>query len=216
MVESYDGTYAQHSDYFGTRASRLLERYAQLLPAGARVLDIGVGQGRNALGLAERGCRVTGIDTSATALEQVREQAGAASLEIELWHGDFIDYDPPETFDAVLCFGLLQTLDRRAGASLVHRWYAWTRPGGALFVTAWHVDDPRFPELVESWERTGLHSFRGPEGENRLFLARGEILDLLLGWRVVHHWEGLGAEHRHGDGPVQRHGDVEAVAVRLG
>jgi len=216
MGESYDGTYAEHSSYFGSQASRLLDRYAQLLPADARVLDIGVGQGRNALGLAERGCRITGIDTSATALEQVRARANSASLDIELWQGSFLDYDPEERFDAVLCFGLLQTLDRRDGASLVHRWYEWTRPGGALFVTAWHVDDPVFPELVESWERTGLHSFRGSERQNKLFLARDEILDLLLGWRVVHHWEGLGSEHRHGDGPVQRHGDVEAVAVRLG
>ncbi|MFO7653348.1 MAG: class I SAM-dependent methyltransferase [Candidatus Krumholzibacteriia bacterium] len=216
MTETYDGAYAQHADYFGRQASKLLRQYEQMVPADARVLDLGVGQGRNALPLAAHGCHVTGVDTSATAIAQAEARAREQRLEMDFWQGNFLDYQPELPFDAVLCFGLLQMLDRGSGASLVHRWFEWTRPGGVLFVTAWHVDDPEFPQILDSWERTGLHTFRSPEGENRLYLARDEILDLLLGWRVVHHWEGLGPEHRHGDGAPEQHGEVEAVAVRLG
>jgi SAM-dependent methyltransferase len=216
MTEGYDAAYAQEPDYFGRDASPLLGRFHELVPAAGRVLDIGIGQGRNGLALAERGCRVTGIDTSDVALEQVRRRAGERRVELELWRGSFLDYDPAEPFDVVLCFGLLQMLDRAAGASLVHRWWNWTRPGGVLFATAWHVDDPSYSELSTAWIRTGLHTFQGPDGQQRLFLARSEILDLLLGWRIVHHWEGLGPEHRHGAAEPERHGLVEAVAVRLG
>ena len=64
------------------------------------------------------------------------------------------------------------------------------------------------------WERIGLHSFRAPTGLVRTFLARDEILDLMMGWDVLHHCEGRGPEHEHAAGPPERHGVVEIVARR--
>jgi len=64
MAEDYEDAY-RTPDWFGSAPHPLLERFAARLPAGARVLDIGSGQGRHALPLARRGCRVTGLDTSA-------------------------------------------------------------------------------------------------------------------------------------------------------
>ena len=215
MSEAMDRAYSDHAAFFGTEASPLCEQYSELLPVGCRVLDIGIGQGQNAMPLARRGCQVTGIDTSTVALEQVREQAASEGLDIDLWQGSFFDYEPDEPFDALLCFGLLQTLSRRDGASLIHRLRQWTRPQGALFLTAWHVDDPSFDTVNKTWKRRGLHSYVGPEQQRRLYLARHEVFDLLLGWQTVHHWEGLGPEHEHPDGTRQRHGEVVAVAVRL-
>ncbi len=37
---------------------------------------------------------------------------------------------------------------------------------------------------------------------------------LFVKLEVVHTWEGLGQEHRHGDGPTERHGLAEAVLRR--
>ncbi len=54
MGEDYNATY-QQADYFGVEASPLLAKYAEWIPAGARVLDIGAGQGRNTLPLARSG-----------------------------------------------------------------------------------------------------------------------------------------------------------------
>lgn len=215
MSGTVDTAYTECAEYFGASASPLCEQYSELLPDGCRVLDIGVGQGRNALPLARRGCLVTGIDTNPAALAQVRQQASSEGLSLELQQTSFIDYQPPEKFDAVLCFGLLQTLSRREGASLVHRLRNWTRPGGALFLTAWHVDDPSFEKVRKNWRPVGLHSFVGPEQQHRLYLARQEVFDLLLGWHTVHHWEGLGPAHAHPDGTQHCHGEVVAVAVRL-
>jgi tellurite methyltransferase len=215
MKSQYDQRYRETQDYFGSEPSELLERCAGRLPAGSAVLDVGVGQGRNCLPLARRGWPVVGIDTSRVALHTVGELAEREDLPVQLWHGDFRDYEPGELrFGAVLAFGLLQTLDRRGGASLLHRAREWTRPGGLLLLTAWHVDDPGYARVDADWEKVGLHCYRGPDGELRTYLARGEILDLMLGWSVIHHWEGIGPVHRHGDGVAEQHGIVELVAVK--
>ncbi len=214
MVD-YDQAYRENADYFGTEMVPFLARFRSQIPDGARVLDIGMGQGRNCLPLARQGCRVTGIDISGVAVETVRELAAREDLALDLWHGSYLDFEPTGgPFDAVLCFGILQSVDRSQGASLLHRLRLWTRPGGVVFLTAWHVDDPAFGRISETWQRVGLHSFRDTDGGVSTFLARGEVLDLMLGWDVVHHWEGLGPEHRHGGGQPERHGAVEVVAVR--
>jgi hypothetical protein len=214
-MKDYDRIYAAQEAYFGAEPSPLLDRFQKHIPAGARILDLGIGQGRNAVPLAGRGLPVTGIDTSQVAVESVRSFAATANLPIEVWHGSFIDYSPADgRFGGVLVFGLLQTLPRSGGASLIHRLREWTQPGSVVFLTAWHVDDPSYATIGATWTCLSLHSYQGPDGEIRTFLGRGEILDLMLGWSIVHHWEGLGPEHRHGDGPPERHGNVELVAVR--
>ncbi len=213
-MSDYDLKYNQDPAYFGTESSPLLERFADRLSAGCKILDIGVGQGRNALPFARLGHPVTGIDTSGVAIESTREVVQQEELPVELWHGSFLDYQPEEPLGAVLCFGLLQTLPRTLGASLLHRLRRWTQPGGLVFLTTWHVDDPSFNRINETWDKVSRHSFRSKDGDYRTFLARGEILDLMLGWQLIHHWEGLGPEHMHGDGPTERHGTVEVVAIK--
>ena len=211
MAEDYDATYKQ-ADYFGAAPSELLEKYADWIPAGARVLDIGAGQGRNTLPLARSGCQVTALDPSAVALAAVAKRAAAEDLTVEMVAQDFMDYEPTGNFDVILCFGLIQILNYQQCASLVTRLHQWLKSGGTLFLTAWHVDDPSFARMVKQWDRLGIRSFRSPDGEkHRLFLEKGEILQLFFRWQPVHHTEGMGPWHRHGDGKKERHGEIEAV-----
>jgi 2-polyprenyl-3-methyl-5-hydroxy-6-metoxy-1,4-benzoquinol methylase len=52
--------------------------------SGQRVLDVGCGDGTNAVLLALRGARVTGVDVSSRSIELAREQARANNVEVEL------------------------------------------------------------------------------------------------------------------------------------
>ena len=215
LAENYDRDYNKDKALFGAHPSHLLKQCADLIPAGCRVLDLGVGQGRNALGLARRGCQVTGIDTSQVSVDTVNRLAAEEGLPIEAILQDFRTFEPPRSFDVVLCFGLMQTLDLAGSASLVERLHHWTRPGGALFLVAWHNEDPGFDTYVKEWERRSGRSFRSLDGdESRLFLEKGEIIKLFFRWEVAHHFEGLGKLHKHGPGKKEQHGEVEAVLIR--
>ncbi len=214
MADVYDTTYGQ-ADYFGSEASPLLARYADWIPAEARVLDIGAGQGRNSLPLARRGCRVTALEPSGVGRAAIKAQAAEAGLDLDIVGENFMSYEPRGVFDVILCFGLVQILRYQECASLVTRLHQWLRSGGTLFLTAWHVGDPSFARLTREWERLGIRSFRSPDGSQyRLFLEDGEILKLFFRWQTIHHCEGLGPEHRHGDGPPERHGEIEVVLTR--
>ena len=87
--------------------------------AGARVLDVGCGQGTQALRLAAGGCTVTGVDPSSELLGILAAAAASAGLEIELVRGDLDGLDAVlghRRFDLVCAHGVLMYLEDRAGA----------------------------------------------------------------------------------------------------
>jgi S-adenosylmethionine-dependent methyltransferase len=87
--------------------------------AGMTVLDVGCGQGTQAIELARLGCRVTGVEPSATLREQCLAGAAATGVSIELLPGgieDLGDIVSGRTFDLVCAHGLLMYLDDRARA----------------------------------------------------------------------------------------------------
>jgi len=214
MSENYDDTYAT-ADWFGPDPSPLLVRFGDIFEPGDRVLDIGVGQGRNALPLARRGVKVTGIDPSQVACDTVTAAAEADDLPVQVIQTGYRSYEPDEPFDAVLCFGLMQMLPATEIQILVKRVEELVRPGGLLFLTAWHAGDPRCDKPGAGWSHSSSRSLVDVSGNNhRFFLYPDEIIGLFPYWKVVHHWEGMGEPHRHGDGPPEQHGNVDVVLSR--
>jgi S-adenosylmethionine-dependent methyltransferase len=87
--------------------------------AGTSVLDVGCGQGTQALRLAARGCTVTGVDPSPELLGICAAEATSAGLEIELCRGDLDGLDgllDGRRFGLVCAHGVLMYLDDRLGA----------------------------------------------------------------------------------------------------
>ena len=101
-------------EYTPERTAAEVEYLAAVLAEaapGKRVLDLGCGTGRHAIGLAERGFRVVGLDVSMWALIRAAESARAAGIEARWLRCDLLRGIPPEAeeADAAIClqsFGL--------------------------------------------------------------------------------------------------------------
>jgi len=63
--------------------SAWVQRWSHLVPTGATVLDVACGSGRHVRWFAERGCRVTGVDRDAAAVEPLRGIAEMLVADIE-------------------------------------------------------------------------------------------------------------------------------------
>lgn len=98
-------------------------------------LDLGAGDGRNAVWLAERGWRVTAVDFSTVALERGRALGARAGVQVEWRLADLLHWIPaPEAFDLVVLFFIhLPPGERRV---VYARAAAAVRPGGTLLVVA--------------------------------------------------------------------------------
>jgi len=80
--------------------SSWVERFAHLVPGGARILDVAAGQGRHARYFAARGARVLAVDRDAQALAALSGVAGVETRVADLENGDWPFADA--TFDAIV------------------------------------------------------------------------------------------------------------------
>jgi SAM-dependent methyltransferase len=215
-LTDYDKAYRATPDYFGTDPVGILRDYCHLLGTDRPVLDIGVGQGRNALFLARRGYRVDGIDPSRTAVQTVDEVARDETLPVRLFQCGFEDFESDvDWYSGVLALGLIQTLPRSSIAQLTGRLREWTRGGSVIFITAFTTEDPWLRHVPRGWRPVDRNCYSDDAGHFRTYLDRGELLDLFPGCDVIYHWEGLGPLHRHGEGAAHHHGSVRVVLRRI-
>lgn len=70
-ARDWDTHYREHDDGWGVDANRFVREHCERLPVGD-ALDLGCGEGRNALWLARLGWRVNGVDFSPVAIERAR------------------------------------------------------------------------------------------------------------------------------------------------
>jgi len=82
------------------RASAWVERFAPLVAAGARVLDLACGHGRHARFFAARGANVLAVDRDAAALATLAGEERIATRALDLEAGGWPL--PGERFDAIV------------------------------------------------------------------------------------------------------------------
>lgn len=137
--ERWNLRYGTEGFIYGVEPNRFVADHLTGLPP-CRALDLGSGQGRNAVWLALQGHRVTAIDLSPVATEQARRLAAEAGVDVEFLTADLATWDPAAAaFDLVLLsYVQLPAEMRRA----VHaKAQAALAPGGLVFLIAHHLDN---------------------------------------------------------------------------
>jgi predicted TPR repeat methyltransferase len=136
IAERFSEWQAQISDE--TRL-RYLADLLELLPEHPDVLELGIGAGvESSRILAEQG-RLTGVDLSREQLRRARERLPGTTLV----HGDFATVElPPEGFDAVVSFYVLNNLPQEELGPLLRRVAGWLRPGGWFLASLPSSDNP--------------------------------------------------------------------------
>ena len=136
----WDELYASHELVWTAEANRFVVEELAGLAAG-RALDLGTGEGRNAIWLAERGWQVTAVNFSAVGLAKAAELAAGRGVTGVRWvEADLREYQPgPAAYDLVLLayvhlppdeFGALLQMAASALA-----------PGGTLLVVGHDVNN---------------------------------------------------------------------------
>ena len=98
----WDRRYTEQDLLFSAEPTSILVELAAGLPLG-RALDLGAGEGRNTLWLAQQGWRVTAVDFSRAGLAKAERRARESGLEISCVEADLREHRPAaQAFDLVL------------------------------------------------------------------------------------------------------------------
>jgi SAM-dependent methyltransferase len=140
--------------------SAWVRRFAPLVPAGSRVLDVAAGRGRHARYFAQRGAQVLAVDRDAAALAALDAVAGVETRVVDLEAGG--SPFPGQVFDAIVVVNYL------------HR---------ALLP---HLLDALAPDALLLYETFAVGNERFGRPSNPSFLLRdGELLEYVRGRLTV-------------------------------
>lgn len=145
-VASYDefaGEYARANEEMPDRVRAAIDRLVGDLPAGARVLEIGSGSGRDAKALEAGGLSVRRTDITPGFVQTIRADGYPADV-IDPLTDDLSDPERDAPYDAVYASASLLHVRREDLPEVVRNLASVTRPGGLFHLGVKEGDGARF------------------------------------------------------------------------
>lgn len=133
---------------FGAAPNRTLLAYEPLLPRDGALLDVGCGEGQNALYLAGRGYEVEAFDLSQRAVDKVRRLAERRQTSLRVWAEDLCAFPFARDYGGILSFGTLHFVPRRQWRAFLQRAKVHTQPGGLNVIQLFTDRAPASPDIA--------------------------------------------------------------------
>lgn len=215
LTEYFDDMYGRHDRFWWTGAHRyspdpgdhpaslLAQQTLRLLaerPEG-RVLDIGAGEGADAIRLALLGYEVDAVELSPVGAGKIKAFAREAGVKVRVTVGDVRDYVPDGLYDVIICNGVLHYLaDKDPVISLMQQ---ATCDGGINVVSLWSSYTPvpdchRFVPVYNDTEDGVVTRGYQPWPKEFIYFDRDK------------------AEASHSDLPAHRHSHIKFIARKPG
>ncbi|HWD56107.1 MAG TPA: FAD-dependent oxidoreductase [Acidimicrobiales bacterium] len=143
----WDHRYGTDQIWSGNPNGTLVNEVSRLASGRAlgRALDVGAGEGADALWLAEQGWRVTASDISQRALSRVHTEAERRGLSVLCQRVDANALDPFETAGFDLVTAQYASIPRTPDGRGVHNLLTAVAPGGTLLVVSHDLEPMRAP-----------------------------------------------------------------------
>jgi len=168
----YDEKYGQESFYWTVRPSAICFDVLKHLPPDRplKLLDIGCGEGRNAVFFARNGYEVHAFDLSPAGVEKTRRLAAAAGVRVHAFEADLNAFRLQEPFDVLFSTGTLHSSHPSIRQELFDNYKAYTIEGG-LNVFSVFVHKPFIARAPDA--DANAHPWRS-----------GELFTLYHDWKI--------------------------------
>jgi len=171
----YDQRYATKEFYWGKQPSpmcdRIIEIFRPFLNNHPKLLDLGCGEGRNAIYFAKHGFQVVGLDSSLPGMKKTKRYAKEVGVHVETIQADIVNYKLEDTYDVIFSTGTLQYLPPEIRNNCYQNYKECTSPNGINGLSVF-VQKPFIA--------------RAPDAEDTAYLYKsGELLGYYWDWEIL-------------------------------
>ena len=180
----YDKKFKENFPKFPAKLDLELRRYLNLVP-GKEVLDLGIGQGRNSIPLAELGFNVTGVDYSTKCLEICKNICN----KLNLVKSDIRTFDiEKDKYDMILSGYVLHFLHKNDSYQIIKNIKNNIKNNGIVYISLFSLDDPRFnkPSTSSDFEILDNNILHNIVNDTYVsFFSKKEVLNLFSDFKTI-------------------------------
>ena len=165
-ITQYEKWYAEEDYFWGTEPNELCHELIKLLPPakGVKVLDIGCGEGKDAVFMASQGYDVYAFDITENGIAKTKKLADERNVSVNAFVADINNFKIDEKFDIIYSTGTIQYLDDSEIANFFAKVKDMTVPNGInwfnVFVSKPFVAKaPDYDENEKEWKSGQLFSY---------------------------------------------------------
>ncbi|MBW1893794.1 MAG: methyltransferase domain-containing protein [Deltaproteobacteria bacterium] len=204
--KTFNSFYSKEDFYYGLEVRPEFSEYFNDKALSEKVgLDLGCGEGRYAIFLARKGCRVVCVDRSKAGLDKLEEVGRTESLQISPRLKGIADFTFMEnSYDIIVAATILDHLDNDLRPRIVEGIKSSLKPGGTLYANVFTVQDPGYrvkkaaPCSMESGDISDTSAFMTH------YFEHDELKAMFNGFEIFYYYEGVeqdlshGSPHAHG------------------
>jgi trans-aconitate methyltransferase len=169
MSYDYDKLYGETRDALGAPTKIFTDFFGTLSDIPRRVLDIGCGQGRDALFIARLGHSVVGVDLSHNGIRDLNNAAQRENLPVQCIAADITTFTPEGEFDILLVDRTLHMLPQATGFEVLEKLIKFVTTGGWVLIADETTNIAGFKKIFAN----DVHQWRTDHAQKgNLFLQR--------------------------------------------
>jgi len=174
LAEYYNKLYSQNTSIFGQgKPEKIVVDILKHSQSGS-VLEIGAGEGRNAIFLAENGFEVAVQDISEVGIEKIRRIAKEKNISIKTEVGDITKMRFDRSFDVIIATFVLHHLQKIAAINLLKKIQDSTNLNGLNVVISFIKEGDLFQKNINT---------------KKFFVEKGELRSLYGHWNILEYKE---------------------------
>ena len=178
-MNQYDEKYNRNEYYWGVKPSLICLEVLKVFPPekGIRLIDIGSGEGRNAVFFARNGYDVTAFDLSQKGIEKTQELVKQAGVKIHIFQSNINEFRLSDEYHIIFSTGTLQYIPSEHRSEIMSNYKQYTVPNG-INVFSVLVDKPFLAKSPDT-------------GATEHKWISGEILTYYHDWRIEYSIEDI-------------------------
>jgi len=192
-TSEYENDYRKKDYYWGVTPSTMCLKVLELIPPEkqVKIIDIGCGEGKDAVFFARCGYDVSAFDISEAGLEKTKRLADKANVNVKTFRANVCDYRLEEKYDVLYSSGMLHYIRPELCEEVMSNYKASVNDKG---IVAFQVFVKK-PFIIRPPEKPTKH--------NTFLWKSGQLFSYFHDWYIEHCIEYIfdcnsgGIPHRH-------------------
>ena len=200
LVPFWEKSYQEYDTIaFSNKPNTTITEFEHLINNRSKILEVGCGEGQNAIYLAGKGYLVDAFDLSEHGIAKLKHRCKLSNTQVNAFVADLTTYQFEQNYDMIICFGTLHFVAKDEWKRFINKAKKYTNIGGIHIIQI-------FTDTVPASEDIAPFAIGLAKDE--------EIKELFTDWEILQ-FKSYVFEDEHPNVPKHLHASNKIVARRI-